>query len=104
MKKFKVRYGDMFFEDLEMIVRYILEQSGSVETARRFYVNALNCIEKRSFGADSYEVFHPYKNAPDYYRLYFGNYTIFYVIENNAMNVRRILWSGKQETTGNDYT
>ena len=77
MKKFDVRYTDNFQSDLTEIVLYILEQSQSIDIARRFY-----------------EKYHPYDGSPEYYRIYFGNYTIYYVIENEMMDVRRMLWSG----------
>ena len=95
MIKYNVKYSDLFLEDLSAIVLHILNKSGSVETARRFYENVLAQVERRSFGADSYEIFHPYEGAPDYYRIYFGHYTVFYVISDNVMDVRRILWSGR---------
>ncbi len=94
MKKFKVKYSELFYEDLGLIVQYILEKSKSVRTARQFYEDVLACIEKRAFGADGYETFKPYIDALDYYRIYCGNYTIFYVINNDVMDVRRVLWSG----------
>lgn len=95
MLKYKVKYSDLFSDDLKTIVQYIFEKSGSADIARRFYTDVLRCVEERSFGADSYEIFHPYDGAPDYYRIYFGHYTIFYVIIDNEMDVRRILWSGR---------
>lgn len=95
MKTFNVKYSGMFFDDLKAIVQYIFEQSGHTETARLFYENVLDSIEKRAFGADSFEKFQPYAGAPDYYRIYFGHYTIFYVLSEDEMEVRRILWSGR---------
>ena len=94
MEKFSVKFSETFFEDLIAIVRFIAEKSGSEETARRFYENALHAIEKRSFGADIFEKYHPYEGSPEYFRIYFGHYCIFYVIKGQEMDVRRILWSG----------
>lgn len=94
MKKYKVRLSETFLWDMIDITLYLLDKSGNVQVPRRFYNDVLSSIEKRSFGADSYEAFFPYKGSPGYRRLYFGKYTIFYVIENDEMDVRRILWSG----------
>lgn len=80
------------------IIQYILEKTNSTEIPRKFYNEVLAAIEGRAFGADSYEPFFPYEGSPEYRRLYFGNYTIFYVIDKNAMEVRRILWSGADES------
>lgn len=99
MKKYKVSFEEIFLQDLTEICLYIIDKSGSVETARRFYTDVLASIEHRSFAADSYEPFYPYPGSPRYFRLYFGNYTIFYVVENGIMDVRRILWSGAKAST-----
>jgi len=80
------------------ITLYILEQSESTEIPRRFYNDVLAEIEGRSFGADSYESYFPYEGSPEYRRIYFGNYTIFYVLDGNDMDVRRILWSGAEDS------
>lgn len=94
MRNFEVKYSETFYRDLNAIVSHIFEQSGSRTIARNFYRNVLSAIDRRSFGADSYEKFQPYEGSPDYYRIYYGHYTVFYVIEDNSMDVRRILWSG----------
>ena len=39
----------------------------------------------------------PYEGSPEYRRLYYGNYTIFYVIDGDDMDIRRILWSGADD-------
>ena len=79
------------------IAQYILEKSVSVEIPRRFYNAVLEAIEERAFGADSYESYYPYDGSPEYRRIYFGNYTVFYVIDGDDMDVRRILWSGADD-------
>ncbi len=94
MKKHKISYSEFFYDDLRLITRHILKESGSVRIAKHFYEDVLGCIESRAFGAESYETFNPYEGAPDYYRIYFGNYTVFYVMADDVMDVRRILWSG----------
>ena len=66
------------------IAQYILEKSVSAEIPRRFY-NAV------------YESYYPYDGSPEYRRIYFGNYTVFYVIDGDDMDVRRILWSGADD-------
>ena len=98
MKRFNVRLAETFLWDMTDITLYILEQSESTEIPRRFYNDVLNEIEKRAFGADSYESYYPYEGSPEYRRIYFGNYTIFYVIDGNDMDVRRILWSGADDS------
>ena len=45
MERFSVKFSDTFFEDLIAIVQFIADKTGSKETARRFYENALHAIE-----------------------------------------------------------
>jgi len=73
------------------------EGSLSVAVSKRFYDETLQFIEERSYGADSYEPYYPYEDSPEYRRLYYGNYTIFYVIDGDDMDIRRILWSGADD-------
>ena len=68
-----------------------------VAVSKRFYDKTLQFIEERTFGADSYEPYFPYECSPEYRRLYYGNYTVFYVIDGDDMDVRRILWSGADD-------
>lgn len=97
MKKFNVRIAETFLWDMIDITSFILEESRNPDIPRKFYNDVLSAIEERAFGADSYESYHPYEESPEYRRLYFGNYTIFYVIDNDDMDVRRILWSGADD-------
>ena len=98
MKKYNVRFADTFLWDMIDITQYILEKSESIDITRRFYNEVLAAIEKRAFGADSFEPFFPYEGSPEYRRIYFGNYTVFYVIDGDDMDVRRILWSGADDS------
>lgn len=93
MKKYKVLFAETFLEDLTEITLYILEKSGRADTATRFYSDVLEIVEHRSFGADSYEPYSPYEDSPEYYRIYFGHYVIFYVLYDDIMDIRRILLS-----------
>lgn len=98
MKTFNVRLAETFLWDMTDITLYILEHSESIEIPRQFYNDVLDSIEKRAFGADIYESYYPYDGSPAYRRIYFGNYTIFYVIDGEDMDVRRILWSGANDS------
>ena len=98
MRKYNVRFSETFLRDMIDITLYILEKSESIGTPVRFYNDVLAFIGNRAFGADCYESYYPYKGSPEYRRLYFGNYTIFYVIDGDYMDIRRILWSGVEDT------
>ena len=66
MKRFNVRLAETFLWDMTDITLYILEQSESIDIARRFYGDVLAAIEERAFGADSYEPYFPYEGSPEY--------------------------------------
>ena len=97
MKRFNVRYAETFLWDMIDITLYLLDKTESVAVSKRFYDKTLQFIEERTFGADSYEPYLPYEGSPEYRRLYYGNYTVFYVIDGDDMDVRRILWSGADD-------
>jgi len=97
MKKYNVRLAETFLCDMIDITLHILEASESAVIPRQFYNDVLDSIENRAFGADIYESYFPYEGSPEYKRLYFGNYTVFYVIDGEDMDVRRILWSGADD-------
>lgn len=98
MKKYNVRLAETFLWDMIDITLYILEKSSNTDIPRKFREDVLAIIEERSFGADSYEPYHPYDGSPAYRRIYFGNYTVFYVVDGDDMDVRRILWSGVDDS------
>ena len=51
-------------------------------------------IEIRSEAPEAYEVFKTIKNGEvKYYKINVKNYTIFYVVKNNIMEIRRIYYS-----------
>ena len=51
-------------------------------------------IEKRSENPESFEKYNSRRKRKNtYYRIYIKNYTIFYVVKNNTMEIRRILYS-----------
>ena len=55
---------------------------------------AINEIEKRSNNPEAYEKYISNRKRKNlYYRIYVKNYTIFYTIINDTMQVRRILYS-----------
>ena len=98
MKTFNVRLAETFLWDMIDITLYILEKSANADIPRNFRENVLAAIEERSFGADSYEPYYPYNGSPEYRRIYYGKYTIFYVVDGDEMDVRRILWSGADDS------
>ena len=62
--------------------------------AENFYDEVIKEIEKRSENPEGFEKYmSTQKRKNTYYRIYVKNYTIFYVVKGNTMEVRRILYS-----------
>ena len=89
-KHYKLRYLPLFVADMEEIVDYIALQNP--DAAYRFLERVETAVRKRLEYPVSFE---PYIGAgvrkDPYYRIYVGNYTIYYVVIEDVMEVRRIL-------------
>ena len=92
--KYKLWYLPLFYRDLEEKVVYIAEELHNEKAANDLLDEVENAILERQTVAESFE---PYRSLRErrylYYRIYVKNYTIFYTIKDNAMEVRRILSS-----------
>ena len=95
-KKYKLRILPLFEEDLNGIVDYITLQLQNPIAAEHLVDAVEEAIEARLPFAESFE---PYRSARErgypYYRISVKNYTIFYVVIGDIMEVRRILYSGR---------
>ena len=89
-KKYKVIYLPLFYKDLESIVDYIAYNLSNISAA----------IETRAISPTSYEKYYSNKKRKNtYYRIYVKNYVIFYVVHNDIMEVRRILYNKRNLDT-----
>lgn len=92
--KYKLRFLPFFQQDLEEIVDYISVQLQNPVAAHQLIDKVQEAIRKRSNCAESFE---PFPSSRDrqypYYRINVGNYTIFYVVIGDVMEVRRIIYS-----------
>lgn len=99
-KKYHLRYLSLFEEDLYEIVDYIalkLRNSESalklVDKIEKAILERLNC----PLAFESFPSTRPRKNP--YYRIYVDNFVIFYVVLNDVMEVRRILYKGRNSSS-----
>jgi len=93
------RYYDLqilplFEDDLNEIVDYITFRLKSPMAAEKLADDVERAIEERRSCAEAFE---PYPSSRDrlhpYYRIQVRNFTIFYVVIEGTMEVRRILYS-----------
>lgn len=93
-KKYKLKYLPLFYNDLDKITDYIIYKLKN-EIAANNLVNEIEKeINKRVLNPTIYEKYITSKKRKNtYYKIYVKNYTIFYTVKDNIMEVRRILYS-----------
>ena len=93
-KKYKIKYLPLFYNDLDKITDYIRYELAN-EIATNNFVNELEKeIQQRAYNPGSYEKYLSIKKRKNtYYKMYVKNYTVFYTVKDNTMEVRRILYS-----------
>jgi plasmid stabilization system protein ParE len=93
-KIFRLRYLPLFQQDVAETMDHIAIQLKNPIAAHQFMEEVETAIEERLSFPLAYE---PYpssrKRAQKYYRIYVKNYTIFYVVIDDIMEVRRLLYS-----------
>ncbi len=93
-KKYKVKYLPLFYNDLDKITDYIVYKLNNEIVANNFVNELENEINKRAYNPEAYEKhISTRKRQYTYYKIYVKNYTIFYTVKDNTMEVRRILYS-----------
>lgn len=93
-KRYELRILPLFEEDLNEIVDYITYRLQNPIAAEKLVDDVEAAIEERRSCAEAFE---PYsssrKREHPYYRIQVRNFTIFYVVIDGTMEVRRILYS-----------
>lgn len=96
MKKYKLRYLPLFEEDLYNAASYIADVLKNPQAAERLITKTKNAIKERQKMPLSFEPYHSAVNRKDqYYRIYIGNYSVFYVVIDDVMEVRRFIYSAR---------
>lgn len=94
--KYIIKYLPSFSEELNEIIYYITFILKNKKAAERFLNSVHNAIEQRSESPKSYEIYKGKVNIKyDWYRIYIGNFTIFYTIRTNIMEVTHIIYSSR---------
>lgn len=94
--KYSLRYIPKYEDDLNKIVDYITNQLQNPEGALNLVNRIENAIVKRLNCPVSFEPFKSNKKRKfPYYRIYVDNFTVYYVVIDDVMEVRRVLYSGR---------
>ena len=91
---YKLRYTQDFVDDLRRIVDYISITLSNPDAAQRLADDVRAAILQRLAMPTAFE---PYRSRIEldsiYYQLRVRNYTVFYVVSDEVMEVRRILYT-----------
>ena len=92
--KYTIKYTDTFIKQFNNILKYFIYKLQNKIAAENFYNEVITEIEKRSESPEGFEKYKSSRKRKNtYYRIYVKNYTIFYIVKNNTMEIRRILYS-----------
>ncbi|MDR0596099.1 MAG: type II toxin-antitoxin system RelE/ParE family toxin [Clostridiales Family XIII bacterium] len=94
MKKYTVRYLPLFDADLSEAWDYIAHRLNNPNAADRLVADAEAAILERLKAPASFEKYQSAKEREySYYRIYVHNFTVWYVVTGNVMEVRRFLYN-----------
>lgn len=92
--KYTLRYLPLFEEELTDIANHIKYKLKNQSAADNLVTEVEKAIIKRSLSPLSFEPCHSvYDREHDYYRIYVKNYVVYYVVIDDVMEVRRIVYS-----------
>ena len=83
-----IKYTSTFINQFNSILKYLVNKLDNKIAAEKLYNEVIREIEKRSSNPESYEKYIGVRKRKNiYYRIYVKNYTIFYVVKDNTMEV-----------------
>lgn len=90
---YKIRYLPLFEKDLTEIVFYISNILNNPKAAESLIDAIEIAILERSKSPLSFEPYHSSKKRKNpYYRIYVKNYVVYYVVIDDVMEIRRLLY------------
>lgn len=93
MEKYELKILPLFEEDMLEAAEYISEVLKNPSAAKRLIDETEKAIYKRLESPLSFQPYKSQKHRNDtYYRIFVGNFTIFYVVNGNVMEVRRFIY------------
>ncbi|MBQ9535227.1 MAG: type II toxin-antitoxin system RelE/ParE family toxin [Clostridia bacterium] len=93
-KKYELRVLPLFEEDFKEIVDYIAHRLNNPAAAERLVDEVERAVQARLPIAESFEAYPSSRERKyPYYRIRVRNFTVFYVVIENVMELRRILYN-----------
>ena len=94
--KYSLRYLTRYEQDLNEIVDYIVFKLHNPEGAINLVKRIENAILERLNCPLSFEPFQSIRKRKNpYYRIYVDNFTVYYVVIEDVMEVRRLLYNSR---------
>ena len=99
-KTYELRVLPLFERDLEEIVDYISGRLKNPDAAERLVDDIEAAVRERLSCPEAFEPYHSAKERRvPYYRIQVRNFTVFYVVLGNVMELRRVLY-GRRDWKG----
>lgn len=93
-KRYKLRFLPLFEDDLNEMVDYIALRLKNPVAAVNLVDEVQRAIRERMSCAEAFEPYHSDRERRyPYYRIYVKNYIVFYVVIDDVMEVRRIVYN-----------
>lgn len=93
-KRYKLRFLPLFEDDLSEAVDYISLRLKNPTAADNLLDAVQAAIRERTTCAEAFEQYHSVrKHLYPYYRIYVKNYIVFYVVIDDVMEVRRLVYN-----------
>lgn len=91
-KRYEIVTFPSFHRDLQEIVDYITYHLGNPIAADNLAIEVGKAIEERRYFPEAYERYSSRrKRKHPYYRIQVKNFTVFYTVRGNTIEVRRII-------------
>lgn len=91
--KYSLRYLPKSEEDLNEIVEYVIYKLNSPDSAMKLIDKIENAILERLNYPLSFQPFESTRNRKyPYYRIHVNNFVVYYVVIQDVMEIRRILY------------
>lgn len=95
-ERYKVRYLPLFWEDLSEAASYIAFELGNPVAAQRLVDEVEEGILEHLKNPTMAATYPSTRNHPKpYYRFKVGNYLVFYVVDGDTVEVRRLLYRAR---------
>ena len=90
---YNIQYLPSFSEELDEVLKYITYKLKNKKAAEKLLEKINNAILNRSKNPENYEKYVSEKNRRYiWYRIYVENYTIFYTVRNNTMEIVHLIY------------